>query len=261
MLKQIRKSIVGLVIGCTIISGSQIEAFAAAERMELPKTDVEIMIDIYEYQNHGITKSEEKMIRQYAKYKKVKKAGNNARKEHRNHKKDDNACGSKYYNLGEEMHPYAECCLEDEIYKAFPAYDKMSEQRQEIIEFVISYYFDKTANPKNYFITCTAGPNDDHNQYICDKTNAMYVGDYKCPCTNNAPVSKLTINGAKPAVSRKFNSSSNGEVKFESITEDDNYIYMTIGIGRKSNVFTLKINKNTRILESLKNQDGWELAD
>ena len=78
--------------------------------------------------------------------------------------------------------------LNDYAREIFPTFDRMSEERQKVIEFVILYYFNK-AKFKNHVNVCIDSRgvryNRGHNEFIDDKLMAMYVGEDICPCQLN----------------------------------------------------------------------------
>lgn len=257
MLKQIRKSIISLVIGCTILSGSQIEAFADHEHIKLPKTDVEKMIVIYEHTCIGdMTKEDEKMIRQYAKYKKLKKAGKDARKEHEKINKDNNEKNEVY-----QVSYYGGCCCEctdEQLRKIYPDMGGTRQERtkrENIILFVTNYYFNKEAKYKSEISYCLNNNHEpDHYQYITDKYAIMY-GVPNCHLERRGPISTLTPAGAKAVIKREHHNKGN-EIKSIVVTEKGNNYEIRVK-GKKNNIGrddfddTIVINKNTRIIESV----------
>ena len=263
MLKQIKNLGLSLVIGCTIVSSVPVNTYGLDIHnchREMPgNTDVERIIDLYDYK-YSLSEQEESMLRQYSKYKKIKKAGKELREEYR----------KTYPDHGESIAKGDYRKLNNKAREIFPTFDKMTEERQDVILHVIQYYFNKEAKFKNSVKACIdqAGVryNRGHNEFITDKLMTMYVGDgnYTCPCqlSHKGPIPKLTINGAKAAVKRHYE--SNDDIaKIISATEDENYITIEIGYGvfnENENYRKLKINKNTRIIESEINSKGEELV-
>lgn len=156
------------------------------------KKDADIAVNIYEITNWGkCSKEEEKMIRQYIKYRKIRNAAKALYKEHAADEYRD--CLEMYkpydYNIEE---------IEEEAAKLFDGYYKMSQQRREIINYVFLYQYNKTFNYKNIVNRCEAC----NKEYITFKLAAMYDKENNCGCKHDIPVPEITFAGIKAAVLR-----------------------------------------------------------
>lgn len=260
MLKQIKNLGLSIVIGSMIISSVPVNTYGLDIHnchREMPgNTDVERIIDLYDYRYGDVTDQEESMLRQYSKYKKIKKASKELRNDYRKEMGE---------GLGEEILQYDTYCIDEKAKEIFPSFDKMTEERQDIIVHVMLYYFNKESKIKNTITFCVETDSQGHNAFISDKLMAMYKSDFTgyCPCqtANKGPIPKLTLNGAKAAVKRSYQEfANNNEATILSATESGDYITIEVEYDN-NNYRKLKINKNTRIIESELKRNGEELAN
>lgn len=203
------------------------------------KKDADIIVDIYTLDNVGkCSKEEEKMLRQYSKYRKIKNAAKEAYKEE-----------ARLYNEGYQAYPFIADVHDYDFTKLFPKYNDMSKQRQEAIEFVFTYYFNKAVNYKNTIQKCE----DCGKIFVTNKLAAMYDMEMNCGCEHGLQLPKLTGAGLKAAWTRQDGTFKTGiELKDITIVKETDEL-ITIKhekhdmFGDITKTETIVYNKLTRI--------------
>lgn len=195
------------------------------------------LVAIYKIVNYGkCSKSEEKMLRQYFKYRKIKAAAKEAYKESSN----------KYEMIDMSYNEKAEdlCDLTD----LFKGYNKMSEQRKKVIRTVFIYQYNKQVKFKSTIETCEECKND----YVTNKLTAMCnkLDDNNCGCKSNIIVPELTAAGAKAAYKRKYK-----DAKVTVVKDNDDVVILKVTYNRSmtfENVTKqVTFNKETRKIERI----------
>lgn len=171
--------------------GSPVEDVVKPTTRTTSKKDADIIVDIYTVQNAGkCSKEEEKMLRQYSKYRKIKKAA-----------KEYYEQELQVYNDGYDAYPFVmdEVIVDADYYELFEKFDSFSFKRQQVIRTVFTYYYNKNAKFESTIQKC-----DECGIYfVTNKLAAMYGLEYNCGCEHGLPIPELTGAGLRAAWSRQ----------------------------------------------------------
>lgn len=222
--------------------GSSVKNAQQPTIVSVKDSQVDQLINIYKQVNFGrCDKEEEKMLKQYVKYKKIKAA---AKETYQNNVEED----EEQY-AGKILDDYHGDFIEYDFTEIFKGFNKMSDKRKKVITFVFVYQYNKQVEYKNDYKYCMKCKKN----YITNKLSAICRKEDNCGCENgyNIVVPELTVSGAKAAVSRYYkNMDPDCEITAKE-TENGQIVVSIIrrALGNDTKTILI-INKNTRVVEN-----------